>query len=63
MKKLGNLKLKRHSTRRVSEVTAIASEFGNSAKIIRSWLRRQVIAFLHSEFILKHPEQVNENDK
>ena len=34
-------KLKRHSTRHVSEVTAIASKFGNSAKIIvpRSWLR------------------------
>ena len=36
-------KLKRRSTRHVSEITAIASEFGNSAKIIvpRSWLRRE----------------------
>jgi hypothetical protein len=32
--------LKRRSTRYVSEITAIATEFGNSAKIIvpRSWL-------------------------
>jgi putative transposon-encoded protein len=45
-----SLKLKRRSTRHVSEVTAIASEYGNSAKIIvpRSWLRKRV---LHS-FIL-----------
>lgn len=52
-------------TRHVSEVTAIASEFGNSAKIIipRSWLRKRVIAFLHSEFISKHPEQMKENGK
>ncbi|MGB6532986.1 MAG: DUF2080 family transposase-associated protein [Candidatus Nitrosopolaris sp.] len=57
--------MKRRSTRHVSEVTAIATEFGNSAKIIvpRSWLRRRVTAFLHSEFISKHPEQVNENGK
>ena len=50
-------KLKRRSTRHVSEVTAITSEFGNSAKIIvpRSWLRKRVIAFLHSEYISKHP--------
>jgi putative transposon-encoded protein len=43
----------------VSEVTAIASKFGNSAKIIvpRSWLGRRVIAFLHSEYIAKHPEE------
>ena len=36
-------KLKRRSTRHVSEITAIASEFGNSAKIIvpRSWLRKR----------------------
>jgi len=55
--------LKRGSTRNVSEVTAKASEFGNSAKIIvpRSWLRRRVIAFLHSEFISKHPTQVKKN--
>ncbi|MFY9797318.1 MAG: DUF2080 family transposase-associated protein [Candidatus Nitrosopolaris sp.] len=52
-------KLKRRSTRHVSEVTAIASEFGNSAKIIvpRSWLGRRVIAFLHSEYISKHGEE------
>jgi putative transposon-encoded protein len=52
-------KLKRRSTHHVSEVTAIASKFGNSAKIIvpRSWLRKRVIAFLYSEFISKHPEE------
>jgi hypothetical protein len=51
--------MKRCSTHHVSEVTAIASEFGNSAKIIvpRSWLGRRVIAFLHSEYISKHPEE------
>jgi hypothetical protein len=51
--------LKRRSTRHVSEVTAIANEFGNSAKIIvpRRWLRRRVIAFLHSEYISKHAEE------
>ncbi|MGA8085178.1 MAG: DUF2080 family transposase-associated protein [Candidatus Nitrosopolaris sp.] len=51
-------KLKRRSTRHVSEVRAIATEFGNSAKIIvpRSWLGMRVIAFLHSEYISKHPE-------
>jgi len=50
-------KLKRRSTRQISEITAIASEFGNSAKIIvpRPWLGKRVIAFLHSEFISKHP--------
>jgi hypothetical protein len=55
-------KLKRRSTRHVSEITAIASEFGNSAKIIvpRSWLGRRVIAFLHSEYISKHPEERKE---
>ncbi|MGC1927525.1 MAG: DUF2080 family transposase-associated protein [Candidatus Nitrosopolaris sp.] len=38
-------KLKRRSTRHVSEITSIASEFGNSAKIIvpRSWLGYNVI--------------------
>ncbi|MGB8936620.1 MAG: DUF2080 family transposase-associated protein, partial [Candidatus Nitrosopolaris sp.] len=48
-----SLLMKRRSTRHVSEITVIASEFGNSAKIIvpRSWLRKRVIAFLHSEFI------------
>jgi putative transposon-encoded protein len=52
-------KPKRSSTRHVSEVTAIANEFGNSAKIIvpRSWLGRRVIAFLHSEYISKHKER------
>jgi putative transposon-encoded protein len=52
-------KLKRRSTRHVSEVTAMASEFGNSAKIIvpRGWLGRRVIAFLHSEYISKHHEE------
>ena len=50
-------KLKRRSTLHVSEITGIASEYGNSAKIIvpRSWLRKRVIAFLHSEYISKHP--------
>jgi hypothetical protein len=52
-------KLNRRSTRHVSEVTAIASEYGNSAKIIvpRSWLGKRVIAFIHSEYISKHPEE------
>jgi len=52
-------KLKRRSTRHVSEITAIASEYGNSAKIIvpRSWLGKRVIAFHHSEYISKHPEE------
>jgi hypothetical protein len=52
-------KLKRRSTRHVSEITATASEFGKSAKIIvpRSWLGRRVIAFPHSEYISKHPEE------
>ena len=46
-------------TRHISEVTTFASEFGNSAKIIapRSWHRKRVIAFLHSEFISKHPDE------
>ncbi|MGC2682981.1 MAG: DUF2080 family transposase-associated protein [Candidatus Nitrosopolaris sp.] len=50
---------KRCSTRHVSDVTAIASEFGNSAKIIvpRSWLGKRVIAFLHSEYISKHASE------
>jgi putative transposon-encoded protein len=52
-------KVRRRSTRHVSEITAIASEFGNSAKVIvpRSWLGKRVIAFLHSEYISKHPEE------
>jgi putative transposon-encoded protein len=56
--------MKRSSTRHVSEVTAIAGEFGNSAKIIvpRSWLGRRVIAFLHSEYISKHPKERKEDD-
>lgn len=56
-------KLKRRSTRHVSEITAIASEFGNSGKIIvpRSWLRKRVIAFLHSEFVSKHAERGKED--
>jgi putative transposon-encoded protein len=56
--------MKRRSTRHVSEITAIASEFGNSAKIIvpRSWLGRRVIAFLHSEYISKHPEEREEDE-
>ena len=52
--------MKRRSRRHVSEITAIASEFGNSAKIIvpRSWLSKRVIAFLHSEYLEKHrPER------
>jgi hypothetical protein len=58
-----NPKLKRRSTRHVSEITAIASEFGNSAKIIvpRSWLGKRVIAFLHCEFTTKH-EGSKENE-
>jgi hypothetical protein len=48
--------LNRRSTRHISEITAVVSKFGNSAKIIvpRSWLGRRVIAFLHSEFTAKH---------
>jgi putative transposon-encoded protein len=58
-------KVKRHSTRHISEVTAIASEFGNSAKIIvtSNWLGRRVIAFLHSEYITKHPEERRKADE
>jgi hypothetical protein len=35
---------------------------GNSAKIIvpRSWLRKRVIAFLHWEYISKHPGKPKE---
>jgi hypothetical protein len=56
--------MKRRSTRHISEITAIATEYGNSAKIIvpRSWLERRVIAFLHSEFISKHPEERRKAD-
>ena len=51
--------MKRRSTRHISEITAIASEYGNSAKIIvpRSGLGKRIIAFLHSEYISKHPEE------
>jgi hypothetical protein len=58
-------KLKRRSTRHVSEATAIATEFGNSAKIIvpRSWLGKRVIAFLHSDYIAKHPEERKKVDE
>ena len=58
-------KSKRTSTRHVSEITAIASEFGNSAKIIvpRSWLRKRVIAFLHSEYMSKHPLERRKEDE
>ena len=47
--------LKRRSTRHISEITAITTEFGNSAKVIvpRSWLRKRVVAFLHSEYTSK----------
>jgi hypothetical protein len=57
-------KLKRSSTRHVSEITSIASEFGNSAKIIvpRSWLRKQVIAFLYSDFISKRVEELKKDE-
>jgi hypothetical protein len=57
-------KLKRRSTRHVSEITAIANEFGNSAKIIvpRSWLGKRVIGFLHSEYISKHPQDGKEDE-
>jgi len=56
--------LKRRSTRHVSEITAIASKFGNSAKIIvpHSWLGRRVIAFLHSEYISTHPQELTEDE-
>jgi hypothetical protein len=57
--------MKRRSTRHVSEVTSIASEFGNSAKIIvpRSWLNKRIIAFLHSDFISKHPEREKQHEQ
>ena len=57
-------KLERRSTRHVSEITAIASEFGNSAKIIvpRNWLTKRVIAFLYSDFISKHPEDQGKDE-
>ncbi len=51
--------LKKRSTRHISEVTAIASEFGNSAKIIipHSWLGRRAIAFLHSEYVSRERKE------
>jgi putative transposon-encoded protein len=64
MKSVRGTKLKRRSTRHVSEITAIASEYGNSAKITvpRSWLGKRVIAFLHSEYISKHPEDLRKDE-
>jgi hypothetical protein len=64
MKSVKKPKLNRSSTRHVSEITAIASEYGNSAKIIvpRSWLTKRVIAFLHSDFISKHPEELRKDE-
>jgi putative transposon-encoded protein len=64
MKSVKKPKLKRSSTRHVSEITAIASEYGNSAKIIvpRSWLGKRVIAFLHSEYISKHPQEQRKDE-
>jgi hypothetical protein len=61
----GSPELKRRSTRHISEITAIASEFGNSAKIIvpHSWLGKRVIAFLHSDYISKHPEERRKADE
>jgi hypothetical protein len=58
------MKPKRSSTRHVSEITAIASEYGNSAKIIvpRSWLGKRVIAFLHSDYISKHPQEQRKDE-
>jgi Putative transposon-encoded protein (DUF2080) len=58
-------KLKNSSTRHVSEIAAIANEFGNSAKIIvpRSWLGKRVIAFLNSDYIAKHPEERRKADE
>jgi hypothetical protein len=58
------MKPKRSSTRHVSEITAIASEYGNSAKIIvpRSWLGKRIIAFLHSEYISKQPKERKEDE-
>ena len=57
--------MKRRSTRHVSEITAIATEYGNSAKIIvpRSWLGRGIIAFLHLEYGAKHPEERRKEDE
>ena len=57
--------MKRFSTRHISDITAIANEFGNSDKIIvpRSWLGRRVIAFLHSEYTPKHPEERRKADE
>jgi hypothetical protein len=65
MKSDKNPKLKRSSTRHVSEITGISSEYGNSAKIIvpRSWLGKRVIAFLHSDYISKHPEERRKADE
>ncbi len=58
-------KSKRRSTRHVSEITAITSEYGNSAKIIvpRSWLGKRIIAFLHSDYSSKYPEERRKADE
>jgi hypothetical protein len=63
MKNSRRPKLERRSNRHMSEITAIASEFGNWAKIIvpRSWLGKRVIAFLHSGYISKHPQERTED--
>jgi hypothetical protein len=55
--------LKRRSTRHISDITTVASKFGNSAKVIvpKNWLGRRVIAFLHSEFVSKH-QAMKENE-
>ncbi|MGA9152330.1 MAG: hypothetical protein WBZ36_17275 [Candidatus Nitrosopolaris sp.] len=54
----------RSSTRHISEITAVASKYGNSKIIVpRSWLGRGVIAFLHSEFISKHSEERRKADE
>jgi hypothetical protein len=54
-------KLKRCSTLHVSEGTAIASEFGNSAKFIVpfDWLRKRVIAFFYLD-LSQHREEQDE---
>ncbi|HYA84907.1 MAG TPA: DUF2080 family transposase-associated protein [Candidatus Bathyarchaeia archaeon] len=56
--------MKRRSTRHVSEITAIASEYGNSAKIIvpRSWLGKRIVAFLHSDYISEDPEELRKDE-
>jgi putative transposon-encoded protein len=57
-------KPKRSSTRHVSEITGIVSEYGNSAKIIvpRSWMGKRIRVFLHSEYISKHRPERKEDE-